>query len=152
MSPNPAFSLVGIQNYSDEEREAVLPIRVSRMPNRRGSGSAHKETIRSVGKGNKLLNQKFSAVKTPLVKLKLKDLEDIVGYEDKRNIKLIEVIQERLLKYNNDGRKAFSEDKPLYKPSKEEIYLPRIRSVKIKAVQKSGIYVRSGIAGNEDIS
>jgi CRISPR-associated endonuclease Csn1 len=151
LSPNPAQALIGIANYSDEERKNILPMRVSRMPTRRGLGSAHEETIRSIGKNSKLLNNGYTAIKTPLTDLKLQKLENIVGYDDIRNIKLIEAIRERLIEYNDDGKKAFSEDKPLYKPSGSGKKSPQIRSVKLKSSKKSGIRMREGIAYNGDM-
>lgn len=136
------------------ELKGVLPIRVSRAPLRRGTGAAHKETIRSkkhMPDDAALNTKKFSSVKTPLEKLKLKDLERIVGYEDPRNKGLIEAIRQRLEAFSDNGQKAFKE--PLYKPSKPGKQAPPIRSVNLLSSneQKSGVDVRKGIADNGEI-
>lgn len=136
-------------------RAAVLAsldaVRVSRAATRRGLGQAHAETIRSIGKDGKLFEQQKSAVKTPLSKLKLKDLPNILGAD--RDVRLIEAIQARLAAYGGDGEKAFGPNQPpLIKPSAEGKPAPVIRSVKlVNDSQKSGTLVRAGVADNGDM-
>lgn len=150
LSSNPAQALEGF--YDDSECVSLKPIRVSRMPTRRGLGVAHQDTIRSVGKNNILLEKGLSSVKTPLHKLKLKDLENIAGADNPRNEALIGAIRARLEAFNGDGAKAFSPDQPpLLKPSKDMSKAPVVRSVKLVATQKSGLPVRKGIANNGDM-
>lgn len=128
------------------------PVRVSRAPTRRGLGAAHQETIRSIGREGKWIAQAQSAIRTPLTKLKLKDLENIVGYGDPRNDKLIATLKERLEQYGGDGSKAFAANQPpVYKPSNDPEKAPLIRSVKVFSAQKSGIPVRHGIANNDSM-
>lgn len=136
------------------ELKGVQPIRVSRAPLRRGTGAAHKETIRSKKHMSEDIpeqKKKLSSVKTPLEKLKVKDLERIVGYEDPRNKGLITAIRQRLEAFGDNGQKAFKE--PLYKPSKSGKQAPQIRSVNLlsSSEQKSGVDVRGGIADNGEI-
>lgn len=139
LSSDPLQNL-GILPGHDETTD-IRPVRVSRAPTRRGLGSAHQETIRSVREGSQ------SAVKTPLSALTLKDLENIVGFE--RDTSLIEAIRTRLEAFGGDGKKAFDAKQPsLRKPSKDPDKAPIIRSVKLLATQKSGIPVRGGIANN----
>ncbi len=139
LSTNPAHALQSLPQAKAPANLAAL--RVSRAPLRRSGGEAHQETIRS-----KHAPQGKSAVKTPLTSLKLKDLENIVGYGDARNAELIAVIEERLHAHKDDGRKAFAE--PLYKPSAPDKVAPQIRSVKLLSTQLSGVDVRQGIANN----
>jgi CRISPR-associated endonuclease Csn1 len=159
LSPNPAHGLDGLAHYPPEELEHLRPMRVSRAPTRRGLGAAHQETIRSVGREGRLLADGQSAVKTPLTAIKLKDLENIVGYSHSHNHAMIEAIRKRLETNGNDGAKAFK--MPLFKPSATNGYdadkshvgetdqrAPQIRSVKLLATQKSGIPIRKGIANN----
>lgn len=149
LSPNPAQSLEGISGYSDELRANIKPIRVSRAPTRRGLGSAHQETVRSVGKNQKLLAEGQSSIKTSLSSLKLKDLENLVGADDPRNAQLMKALRDRLTAHGGDGAKAFAANQPaLYKPSGDGKTAPQIRSVKLLATQKSGIPIRKGIANN----
>lgn len=127
-------------------------VRVSRAPTRRNTGAAHQETIRSVGKDKALLKQGMSAVKTPLHKLKLKDIESIAGYDDPRNQALIDAIRTRLEAFGGDGSKAFSENQPpLYRPSGPGKQAPIVRTVNLLSSQKSGLEVRQGIAGNDSM-
>ena len=139
LSPDPVKNLDGLPGYG--EAPDIRPVRVSRAPTRRGLGAAHQETIRSMRVGSQ------SAVKTPLAALTLKDLENIVGFE--RDTALIEAIRSRLEAFGGDGKKAFDDKQPhLRKPSKDPEKAPIIRSVKLLAVQKSGIPIRGGIANN----
>ncbi len=139
LSPNPAAVIPAL--------DGVAPVRVSRAPQRRGTGSAHQETIRS----SKQLEQGLSSVKVPLEKLRLQDIPNIVGARDPRNESLINAIHQRLTDYKGDGKKAFAE--PLYKPGKagREANAPQVRSVRLLDTQKSGLPVRGGIANNGDM-
>jgi CRISPR-associated endonuclease Csn1 len=134
--------------YDDSTLAASKPLFVSRAPKRLGSGAAHQETIRSIGKSGSLLKDNKSAVKTPLEKLSLDKLEQIVGFG--RDTALIDAIRERLLQHGGDGKKAFAANQPpLRKPSKSEEKSPIIRAVKLLSTQKSGIPIRKGIADND---
>ncbi|MGC8697430.1 MAG: type II CRISPR RNA-guided endonuclease Cas9, partial [Halothiobacillus sp.] len=145
LNPNPALQLEHLPDYPKQYLSFAHPVRVSRAPLRRGTGQAHQETIRSA----KQLNEGLSSVKTPLASLKLKDLENIVGFDDPRNEQLINAIRERLQQHGDDGKKAFKD--PLYKPSKEGKTAPIVRSVNLATVQKSGLPIRGGIAANGDM-
>lgn len=138
LGPEPVTALTVWEDYPLKE---ITPVRVSRAPTRRGLGAAHQETIRSVRGNNE------SAVKTPLQKLTLKDIPNIVGFE--RDTALIDAIRERLEAFGGDGKKAFdAKQPPLLKPSKDPVKAPIIRSVKLRDTQKSGLPVRGGIANN----
>lgn len=145
LSPNPSIPLARLPHYSEELVSSVNPVRVSRAPTRRGLGAAHQETIRSA----KYLEEGKSTVKTPLEKLKLKDLPNIAGYEDPRNAPLIEALKQRFHEHGDDGKKAFKE--PLHKPTRSGEPGPIVRSVKLFTIQKSGISVRGGVANNGDM-
>lgn len=125
------------------------PVRVSRAPSRRGLGAAHEATVRSVGKEGKWIAQNQSSIRTPLTNLKLKDLENMVGYNDPRNESLVALLRSRLQQHGGDGAKAFGPNQPpVYKPSGEGKTAPLIRSVKLFETRKSGLPVRHGIAKN----
>lgn len=142
LSPQPALGLVRLPGWTPERAQAVQPVRVSRAPLRRGLGAAHQETIRSA----KLLAEGKSSVKTPLADLKLKDLPNIVGFEDPRNTALIAALKQRLEAHGDDGKKAFKE--PFCKPSQPGKTAPLVRTVNLADTQKSGLPVRGGIANN----
>ena len=142
LSPDPELKLGKIKGFDKTTITGVRPVRVSRAPKRRGTGSAHKDTIRSVPEGNR------SAVKTPLTGLKLKDLKNIVGFG--RDHALIDAIRSRLEECDDNGEKAFGpKAEPLRKTSKDREKAPIIRSVKLSQAQKSGLRVRHGIADND---
>ncbi len=145
LSPDPRGKLAALDNYSEANLQHIHPIRVSRAPTQRGMGAAHKETIRSA----KYLDENKSTHKTSLAKLKLKDLPNMVGYQDPRNKPLIDAIETRLKEFGDDGKKAF--ETPLYKPRSNGDPGPVVRSVKLFNVQKSGIPVRNGVADNGDM-
>lgn len=145
LSTNPEQQLERINGYAPEVAATVNAIRVSRAPLRRGTGQAHQETIRSA----KNLEQGISSVRTPLEKIRLKDMDNIVGAHDPRNAELIRVLRQRLETNGDKPDKAFKE--PVYRPSKPGKIAPQIRSVKLSTVQKSGTPVRHGIAKNGDM-
>ena len=137
------------ENFRNDVMAALKSLRVSRRPTRRKFGAAHQDTIRSRGKNDCLLQQGLAAVRTPLTKLTLKNIKDIVGYNDSRNQTLIDAIRQRLEEFDGKGKKAFAKNQiPLYKPSKTGKKAPIVRSVNLLVNKKSGILVRHGIADN----
>lgn len=164
LSDNPAQQLAGIEGYGPDVISGVRPVLVSRMPTRRSLGKAHKETTSSMPKDcfkdGKLSKAGESSVKTPVENLKLKDLKNIVGAEDPRNFEWINALRERLEPFEAEdsktnkcaGAKAFAVGQPpLFKPSGEGKTAPKIRSVKLKTPEKSGIQIRNGLADNGDM-
>lgn len=126
--------------YPAEALAALRPLFVSRAVQRRGSSAIHEETIRSA----KFIEESKSFVRTPLQKLKLADLDNIVGATFSHNHKLITLLRERLTVHDNDGKKAFAE--PVFKPSSSEARGPEVKKVKLFSTQKGGIRVRGGVA------
>lgn len=152
LSDNPSLALNAVPNYPEEQSASMLPVRVSRAPQRDGLGAAHDAKIRSIGKAGKWLAQGKSVIKTPLSSLKLADLAQMVGADDPRQAGLLEAIRQRLTAHNGDGSKAFAPSQPpLYKPSQDQETAPIVRSVKLFSTQKSGLFVRHGIANNGDM-
>ncbi len=129
----------GLGTYPQEALDTLKPLFVSRAVQRRGTGALHEETIRSA----KLLDKGVSHVKTPLHKLKLANLPNIVGSEDPRIAPLIDALQERLTRHGDDGKKAFAI--PVYMPSKTGKGA-LVKSVKLASTQKGGMFVRGGVA------
>ena len=134
------------QNFREEALESVGKVFVSRAPRHKVTGAAHEETIRS----KKRIKEGYSILKTPLTKIKPKDLESL--FDRQNNERLYETLKERLTQYGNDPQKAFGDPQnPVRMPCKREGQGPIIRSVKIKSVQKSGTAVRHGIAENGEM-
>lgn len=141
--------------YPPEALETLRPLFVSRAPQRRNSGAAHKETIYAQPER---LKQKGSVTqKVPLASLKLEDFGE-PGNDKKpcklvdphRNERLYEAIRERLVAHSGKGDKAFPSDNPLRKPDKEGNPTgPIVRTVTMVIDKLSGISIRGGIAKND---
>jgi CRISPR-associated endonuclease Csn1 len=123
----------------------LRPLFVSRAPQRRNGGAAHKDTI--YAQPERLKKDGLVTKKVPLASLALKDLDNLI--DPHRNQKLYDAIRARLHAYNGKGDKAFPPDLPLRKPDREGNPTgPVVRTVKL--VDKlSGIPVRGGVAKND---
>ena len=133
-------------SYSEEELAALKPLFVSRAPQRRNGGAAHKDTI--YGQPEKFKEKGSVSQKAPLSSLTLKDLDLLA--DPHRNTKLYGAIRERLEAHGGKGDKAFPASNPLRKPDKDGNPTgPIVRTV-TKVIDKlSGIPVRGGIAKND---
>lgn len=137
-SDNPLAELAEkLDARPEAAHEWVLPLFVSRAPNRKMTGQGHLETVRSA----KRLNEGVSVVKKPLTALKLKDIEKIVGYPD-REPALYDALRQRLQAFKDEPAKAFAE--PFYKPAKDGRQGALVKAVRVEDVQKSGVMVRDG--------
>ena len=132
--------------YPAEALAALRPLFVSRAPQRRNSGAAHKDTIYS--QPERLKAQGGVTQKVALSSLTLKDLEQLI--DPHRNEKLYAAIRARLEAHGGKADKAFPVDNPLRKPDREGNPTgPVVRTV-TKVIDKlSGIPVRGGIAKND---
>lgn len=133
-------------SYSEKELAAVKPLFVSRAPQRRNGGAAHKDTI--YGQPERLKKNGSVTQKVALASLALKDIDLLA--DPHRNVKLYSAIRERLEAHGGKGDKAFPATNPLRKPDKEGNPTgPIVRTV-TKVIDKlSGIPVRGGIAKND---
>lgn len=138
--------MVRLGSYTTEELAALKPLFVSRAPQRRNGGAAHKDTI--YGQPEKLKKNGSVTQKVALASLTLKDLDLLA--DPHRNYKLYGAIRERLEAHGGKGDKAFPTTNPLRKPDKEGNPTgPVVRTV-TKVIDKlSGIPVRGGIAKND---
>lgn len=94
---------------------------VSRMPMRKISGPAHKETIKSP----KALDEGLLIVRKPLTELKLKNGEIENYYKPEADLLLYNGLKERLMEYNGDAKKAFAE--PFPKPGNPQKTVKKVR-------------------------
>ena len=131
--------------YSPETLCELQPLFVSRAPQRRNGGAAHKDTIYS--QPSRLQTEVNVIQKVPLSSLTLKDMDKLI--DPHRNEKLYTAIRTRLEQHGGKGEKAFPFDNPLRKPERNgNLDGPIVRSVKI--VDKlTGIPIRGGIAKND---
>ncbi|WP_037371887.1 type II CRISPR RNA-guided endonuclease Cas9 [Selenomonas sp. AE3005] len=150
-SDSPADNLrrMHLENYTEEELQAVKPIFVSRMPRRKVRAAAHEETIRSA----KHLNEGVAVVKKKLSDLKLtKDKTAIEGYFNPTSDTLLyQALLARLQAFNGNAPKAFAE--PFYKPRADGTTGPLVRTVKIasKSVLQVGVNGGRGVADNDSM-
>ncbi|PKO25895.1 MAG: type II CRISPR RNA-guided endonuclease Cas9 [Betaproteobacteria bacterium HGW-Betaproteobacteria-8] len=79
--------LANLGTYSEDELESVKPLFVSRAPQRRNSGAAHKETI--YGQTERLRKMGSVTQKVVVTNLSLKDLGEVIDGE-RVNCKLID--------------------------------------------------------------
>ncbi len=134
--------------YSAQALEALRPLFVSRAPQRRNGGAAHKETI--YAQPDRLKLQGGVTQKVPLSSLTLKNLDQLV--DPHRNQKLYSAIRTRLEAHGGKGDKAFSADAPLRKPDREGALTgPIVRTVTMVIDKLSGIPIRGGIAKNHSM-
>lgn len=142
MQWNPVF-------YSNFDVESIRPVFVSRMPQHKVTGAAHKETIKSP----KALQDGLLVVKHPLTDLKLnKKTGEIEGYYQPSSDKLLyEALRAQLLKFDGDGKKAFTE--PFYKPKADGTPGPLVRKVKLyeKASLCVPVHGGNGAADNDSM-
>lgn len=138
--------LARLGTYSTEALASIRPLFVSRAPQRRNSGAAHKDTIYAWAPTTAAPNRVTQ--KVPLTSLTLKDLDNLA--DPHRNAKLYDAIRERLQAHGGKADKAFGPNNPLRKPDKEGNPTgPLVRTVTLAIDKMSGIPVRGGIAKND---
>lgn len=128
------------------ENNIIRPVFVSRMPNRKVSGAAHADTIRSP---RHYQENGCVLTRTALTDLKLDKEGEIVNYyKPESDTRLYNALKERLKSYDGDGKKAFEE--PFYKPKADGSRGNLVRKVKTYDKLTLGVYVNSekGIAAN----
>ena len=134
--------LRGLDNYDEDFLLSIKPIFVSRMPRRKATAQAHKETIRSP----KVKDNDQRTVRMPLNKVKRKDVENSVLKESDKW--LYDKLLERLDAHDNNPEKAFTE--PVYKNDKKfdknGKQLSPVSTIKVYSTQPSGFYINDGKA------
>lgn len=155
---DPAQLRAGIERlgtHTPEALDALKPLFVSRAPQRRNGGAAHKDTI--YAQPDRLKTQGGVTQKVSLPNLTLADFGE-PGNEDKacklidphRNEKLYAAIRERLEAHGGKGDKAFPMNNPLRKPDRDGNPTgPVVRSVTKVIDKQSGIPIRGGLAKND---
>lgn len=137
-----------IGTYPAEALNTLKPLFVSRAPQRRNGGAAHKETI--YAQPERLKKEGGVTQKVALSGLTLKDLDSLA--DPHRNEKLYAAVRKRLEEHGGKGGKAFPADNPLRKPDKEgKPTGPIVRTVTLVIDKLSGIPIRGGIAKNDSM-
>lgn len=124
----------------------LRPLFVSRMPQRKVTGSAHEKTIKST----KELENNLLILKKELTDLKLDKDGEIPGYYRQEDDRLLyEALKARLQKFGGDGKKAFAD--PFYKPKSDGTQGPIVKKVKLqeKATISVSVHGGKGAANND---
>lgn len=140
------------RNYDDIDISKIKPIFVSRMPERKITGRAHKDTMRS----QKFIKQgkNFTIVKKNLKSISKTEIEDIISNPEFRLLYLsdkatYDSIYERMKEFDFKSEKAFNEE--IRKHSKNGNG-PIIRSIKIPSIGTTGVKLKNGsIAENANM-
>jgi len=139
-----AMALFG--TYPPDALAGLKPLFVSRAPQRRCGGAAHKDTI--YAQPERLKKEGSVTQKVPLASLTLKDLDQLI--DPHRNEKLYAAIRSRLEAHGGKADKAFPASDPLRKPDRDGNPTgPVVRTVTMVIDKLSGIPVRNGIAKND---
>ena len=101
------------------------PIFVSRMPKRKVTGAAHKDTVKSP----KELDKGCVVVKRPLTDLKLKDGEIENYYNPQSDRLLYDALKKALIEHGGDANKAFAGE--FHKPKSDGTPGPIVSKVKL---------------------
>jgi CRISPR-associated endonuclease Csn1 len=131
--------------------DSVRPMIVSRPVMRRGTGEAHEATVRRmIQNPEPWVEAGQTSKKVPLTEINLKKLEQASGYGDPREETLHEAIKKRLDDFGDDPKKAFAEDRPLYRPTKSGKQGPKVRGLRIIERHPSGLVLpkKGGMADN----
>jgi CRISPR-associated endonuclease Csn1 len=124
----------------------LRPLFVSRAPQRRNSGAAHKDTI--YAQPERLKAQGGVTQKVPLVSLALKDIDKLI--DPHRNEKLYSRDPRPTRSARRQGRQGLFRPITLHKPDREGNPTgPVVRTVTMVIDKLSGIPVRGGIAKND---
>ena len=141
LSPDPYAEIMALRLPCYDPEDEVKPIFVSRAPNRKVTGPAHKETIRS----EKMAG--YSVIKTPLTDLKLATNGEIKDYYNPGSDRLLyEALKARLQLFGGNGAKAFAE--PFHKPKSDGTPGPVVHKVKTYSKTNLNVSVNGGIADN----
>ena len=147
LSDDPARAVrgLGLAHYATGEIRP-RPLFVSRMPRRKITGAAHKETIKSP----RALDEGLLVTKTPLNALKLDKDGEIAGYYKPGSDRLLyEALKARLRQFGGDGKKAFAE--PFRKPKHDGTPGPVVTKVKLCEPTTLSVPVHGGLgAANND--
>ncbi len=147
-NPSKIVAELKLPFYMDEDAPKVRPLFVSRMPNRKVTGAAHKDTVKSA----KAVDEGLAITKRPLTALKLDKNGEIAGYYKPESDKpLYEALKARLAAHGGNAAKAFAE--PFYKPKSDGTPGPIVNKVKIcePFTLSVPVYEGSGIADNDSM-
>ncbi len=138
--------LTRLGNYDATALANAKPLFVSRAPQRRSGGAAHKETVYS--QPERLIKDGSVTEKASLASLTMADLDRMV--DPNRNVKLYAAIRAEMVAHGGKGDKAFPKGSVFRKPGYDDYSVgPIVRTVTLVIDKLTGIPVRGGIAKND---
>lgn len=144
VSEDPATAIRDLRLATYDSDEEIRPIFVSKMPNHKVTGAAHKETVRSAKLPGK------TVTKTPITKLKLDKDGEIAGYYNpESDLLLYEALKARLKQYGGSGEKAFAQ--PFHKPKADGTPGPVVNKVKIQEPSTLNLSINGGVAAHDSM-
>ena len=146
LTPGPGIA--GLTFYMNKDLNDIKPIFVSRMPRRKVTGAAHKDTVRSA----RHIADGITVSKVSLASLKMGKDGEIADYYNPDSDRLLyEALKKRLKDFDGDGKKAFNE--PFYKPKADGSQGPLVKKVKIQAKSTLAVPVeeKTGVADNDSM-
>ena len=131
-------------NYDDIDVEKIKPIFVSRMPERKVTGRAHKDTMRSMKFIKKGKN--FTVVKKDITSITKQEIEGIINNPEFKELYIADKIMyddiyEKMKENNFKAGKAFVDG---YRKYSKNGNSPIVRSVKVPSVGKTGVELKNG--------
>lgn len=140
------------RNYEDVDINQIRPIFVSRMPERKITGKAHKDTMRS----QKFVNQgyNFTVVKKSLKDISEAEIKAIVDNKEFEPLylsdkKMYDDIYEKMKETEFKAEKAFKEE---YRKHSKNGKGPIVRSIKVPSAGNTGVRLKNGsIAENANM-
>jgi len=133
------------ESFRKDVKDKEESIHVSRLPDRKMQGEAHKQTIKSFRKENPEGKQIIKRIN--LSSVTLTTLESMVDKE--RNKKLYDLLKEKLESNDDNAKKAFSS--PIYMPRNNGTKGPQVKGIRIYDDSKSGLEIRGGHADNGEM-
>lgn len=139
LSDNPAEEIARLHLATYDSEEEIKPVLVSRKPERKTTGAAHKDTIYRKADGGYI-------DKVPLTKLTLdKKTGEIEKYYAPESDRLLyEALKKRLEEFDGNAKEAFA--KPFYKPKRDGTSGPLVKKVKNYKTYNNTVEVKRGDA------
>ena len=133
----------GFTNYEDIDLEKIKPIFVSRMPERKVTGRAHKDTMRS----QKFIKQgcDYTVVKKDLTSISKQEIEGIINNKTFEKLYLSDKhmyddIYEKMKEADFKADKAFANG---YRKYSKKGNSPIVRSIKVPSLGTSGVRLKN---------
>ena len=146
LSDDPAMRLEAYKIESYINPQNVQTVFISRMPNRKNTGAAHQETIRSP----RMVSEGLIVSRVDIKKLKLGPDGEITNYYNPQSdIKLYNALKNRLHQFNGNAEAAFRE--PVFKPALPGKMPSPVKKVKVYDKSNLNVSVGNGVASNGDM-